>query len=228
MCKGVSLVELLLAVAAASMLILALYSLNSITERSHHELMDSWYCTQSLRTAFVELNRDLIQCGYLLPEDLKIAVSANNLFIAGTPRTSQHSGLCLSPSGTPPYFSIIRGRESLTILLDTVDIDHDDTSDYWADLGIITESGPFVIAHNYSRGNSAVKITSEAPLEIDDRVVPAIHYALRPGGLYRNGQLIAEAIVGIESHLGGDELIIDLEAEHNGTNKKIRLTHIFR
>ncbi|MGC9323986.1 MAG: PilW family protein [Desulfomonilia bacterium] len=228
MSKGVSLVELLLAITASSVLILALYSLNSVTEKSHREIRDSWYCTQSLRSAIVELNRDLIQCGYLLPEDLRVAFTPHNLFIAGPPRTSQHPGLHLSDSLAPPYFSIVRAVDTHSMTLDAIDIDHDTIPDYWADLGIITDSGPYVISHTYSRGDCVLRLTTEAEPGLDFRVVPAVHYELRPDGLYRNAQLLAEAIVGFEALLETGKLTVSMRASHNGIHKEITITQPIR
>jgi hypothetical protein len=111
---------------------------------------------QSLRGAFIQIDADVKQCALLLPQDLKVAWSGGSLFIAGAPVTSAYSGIGLDGSTAPPYCSVVRSSTSRSVELDSVDIDGNSAPDYWADLGIITDSGPSVISHNYSRENTLV------------------------------------------------------------------------
>ena len=219
--NGLSLVELLVSMTISSVLILALFSLNLLCAGTYTGVRDSWYCMQSLRNALLQLDTDLTQCACLMPQDLKIALAGSQLFIAGVPVTSKHSGLSLPLTNAPPLYSIVRSRGDRSIVLDTIDIDADTVPDYWADLGIITDSGPYVISHTYSRGNTLVKITQEAAVTSGDRIVPAIHYDLRSDGLYRNAQLIAEAITGFDITKEEHLLTIRLEAGYNHVQKQV-------
>jgi prepilin-type N-terminal cleavage/methylation domain-containing protein len=226
--KGLSLVELLVSMTIASVLILMLFSMNLLCAGTYTDVRDNWYCMQSLRNALVLLERDLAQCACLMPQDLKIALAENQLFIAGIPVTSKHSGLSLPQKYAPPLFSVVRSTNDRSIVLDTIDIDADTVADYWADLGIITDSGPYVISHSYSRGNNLVEITAEAATSTGDRIVPAIHYALRSDGLYRNAQLIAEAVNGFDMTMEEDILTIRLQAGYNHVQKQISYPFVFK
>ena len=226
--KGLSLVELLVSMTITSVLVLALFSMNLLCAGTYTDVRDSWYCMQSLRNALLLLDRDLTQCACLMPQDLKVALAGNQLFIAGIPVTSTHSGLSLSNKYAPPLYSVVRSTSDRSLVVDTIDIDADSVSDYWADLGIITDSGPYVIAHTYSRGNTMVPITTEAATSTGDRIVPAIHYELRSDGLYRNAQLIAEAIRGFDMTMEEDLLTIRLQAGYNHVQKQISYPVVIR
>jgi prepilin-type N-terminal cleavage/methylation domain-containing protein len=222
---GLSLVELLIAMAAASLLMLVLYHLQILSNAIHIEMKDEWYCMQSLRGAAVQLNDDLTQCACLLPQDLKVALDGSELFIAGVPVTSQHPGIRPSPSIPPPYYSIVVSSTTHDLVLDAIDIDGDSRADFWADLGMITEAGPCLISHEYSRGNPTVTMVSSHAIAPGNRVVPAIHYELKADGLYRNSQLLAEAIVHFEPRLGSGELVVVMRARHHGTEKELSIPY---
>lgn len=226
--KGLSLVEFLVSMTIASVLILALFSMNLLCAGTYTEVRDSWYCMQSLRNALVLLDRDLAQCACLMPPDLKIALLDRELFIAGVPVTSSHGGLSVPQNNAPPLYSLVRSTHGSSLVFDTVDIDTDSVADYWADLGIITDSGPYVISHTYSRGNTFVPITTEATAAVGDRIVPAIHYELRTDGLYRNAQLIAEAVNGFDTVMEENLLTIRLQAGYNHVCKQISYPIVIR
>ncbi|MCD6570966.1 MAG: prepilin-type N-terminal cleavage/methylation domain-containing protein, partial [Deltaproteobacteria bacterium] len=219
--KGVTLIELIISLAIASILILGLYSVNSISAKTSKQTRENWYCMASIRNSILQLDLDLMQCAYLMPQDMKISTEKNQLFIAGLPHTSKHSGIRLNMNTLPPYFSIIIKSEGSCIKLDTIDIDNNSVPDFWADLGIITDSGPYVISHNYSRGNSRLPLTSKVNVNPGDRVIPAIHYELKSDGLYRDGQLLAEAITGFDAKINSGNLAIHLKASLNNTVKEL-------
>jgi prepilin-type N-terminal cleavage/methylation domain-containing protein len=219
--KGLGLIELLIAMTAASILILILYHIDLISVKVHTEMRDEWYCMQSLRVAALQLNEDLGQAACLLPQDLKIAVDNGELFIAGVPVTSQHGGLGPSSIIPPPYFSLIVSTHGNSIELDSIDVDGDGKADYWADLGLITDNGPCLISHGYSRGNLFIPVTTSHTIEPGKRAIPAIHYALKADGLYRNDQLLAESIVSFEPKLASNELNIILKARYHGKEKEL-------
>ncbi len=223
--KGLSLVELLIAMTAASLLVLILYHLGTLSNTIHTEMRDEWYCMQSLRTTALQLNDDLIQCACLLPQDLKIALEGKELFIAGLGVTSQHPGLSPSPVSPPPYYSLVVSSAAQGIVLDTADIDGDGRADFWADLGIITQSGPCVISHRYSRGNLLMPVISTHAITIGNRVIPAIHYELKTDGLYRNNQLLAEAIVYFEPKFQAHELIIMMRSRYHDTERELSIPY---
>ncbi len=225
---GLSLVEFLLSMTIASILVLALLTINSLGAKTCLEARDSWYCMQSLRNTIMQLDTDLMQCGYLLPPDLRIVPGSDRLFIAGTAVTQAHSGLILPKKSPPPFFSVVRSVNDYSIILDTVDIDGSTSPDFWAGMGIISESGGFAIAQTYSRGSISIPLTGRAALSPGQRVVPAIHYELRTDGLYRNSQLIAEAIRAFDTAEDGNAVKISLEAGYHEISKKITYLYTLR
>ncbi len=218
--KGISLVELMISLTISTILILAVYSMYSLFTKGYLDSRDHWYCMQSLRNALIQIDSDLKQCAFLLPQDLKIASGKGSLFIAGAPVTSSYSGLNVHRKYPPPYFSIIQSSAAGTITLDSIDIDQDNTPDYWADLGIITDSGPYVISRGYSRGNAVIPLTAQPQVKAGDRSVPSVHYELKEDGLYRNAQLLAEAVTAFDAAITGKTVTILLTARHNGEEKR--------
>jgi hypothetical protein len=179
---------------------------------------------QSLRQASIRLNADLVQCALLLPQDLKIAVEGNQLFIAGVPVTSENPGISISLANPAPYYALITSSIDKGAILDTVDIDNDGRADFWADLGIITENGPCVVGHNYTRGNKSITLTCAIMPAQGNRAVPAIHYELKGDGLYRNNQLLAEAVVLFRPTISGNDLTIRMRSRYHETEKEISLS----
>jgi len=225
--KGFSLVELMVAMTAASLLILALYRMDLLVVKVHTEMKDEWYCMQSLQAAAFQLNEDLTQAGCLLPTDLLFAADGNDLFIAGIPVTSLNPGVQPSPTSPPPYYSLVISLRPGTVTVDTVDIDGNGKEDFWADLGMISDRGPGIISHDYTRGSLTIPISAARILQPGIRMVPAIHYTLKPDGLYRNGQLLAEAVSYFEPKLEPHELTILLRSRYHGKEKELLLPHSF-
>jgi hypothetical protein len=223
--RGMSLVELLLSLTISTVVILVLCSMYALISKGYRESREGWYCMQSLRSAIVQIDADLKQCAFLLPQDLKVACDRGSLFIAGAPVTSVYPGISLHPKAAPPYYSVVRSCRGNTIGLDSVDVDQEGSPDYWADLGIITDSGPYVITHGYSRGMSSIPLQCAPKIQAGDRSVPSNHYELKEDGLYRNAQLLAEAIHAFDAHVTGNVLSIHLQASHNGEKKDISLTY---
>lgn len=219
--KGVTLVELMVAMAIASIVVLAAYGLHTIGEGVARTARESWRCMQSLRAAVLQLDQDLMQCAYLLPQDLKIAVQGGSLFISGLPATAGHTSLRLNHGDPPPYYAVIRAQDGARIRLDTVDIDGDHDPDFWADLGVITDVGAYVIAHAYVRGTPDIPLEGTPVAASGARAVPAVYYELRDDGLYRDGQILAEGIDGFDARLEGHALAIYLRATSNGTARDI-------
>ncbi len=226
--SGMTLVELMISLTISSLLILSLYSMYSLFSVNYLDTRGSWYCMQSLRNSVIQIDADIRQCACLLPQDLKVACAKNSLFISGPSITSGYSGLELHAKAPPPYYSVVRTSSGKGITIDTVDIDGNDTPDYRADLGIISDSGPSVISHGYSMGNLTIPLTSPIVAKEGDRLVPSVHYELRGDGLYRNSQLLAEAIRAFDARVVGHEITIDLTASHNNEKKTLSCTyHIF-
>jgi hypothetical protein len=224
--KGVGLVELLIALACSSILFLALYQFFQVSSVTHKEMKASWYCMQSLRQASIQLNADLVQCALLLPQDLKIAVKGSELFIAGVPVTSENPGISISLTNPAPYYALINSSVQGGATLDTVDIDNDGHPDFWAGLGILTESGPCVVGPRYSRDlkNKSLPLTcAMMPLQ-GNRAIPAIHYELKGDGLYRNNELLAEAVVIFNPMISGNDLTIRMRSQYHGTQKELSLS----
>lgn len=225
MAKGMSLVELVIALACSSMLVLALYHMYQVSASSHHEMRDAWYCMQSLRHAAIQLNIDLTQRACLLPRDLAVRTEGSHLYVAGIPVTSQHPGITVSTHVPPPYYALVTASGAHHFVLDTVDIDNDTRPDFWADIGMITDSGPLTISHGYNRGNTLVIVSAGLSPIQGDRVVPAIHYELKKDGLYRNNQLLAEAVALFEPRISGHELTIQMRSRYHGSVKDISLSY---
>lgn len=223
--RGMSLVELMLSLTIGTMVILVVCTMYALFSKCYGETKEAWYCLQSLRSAFVQIDSDVKQCSFLLPQDLKLAWDGGTLFIAGAPATSAYSGVSLNGGAPPPYYSIVQTSLGPAVGLDSVDIDEDGTPDYRADLGVITDSGPCVISHGYSRGNATLSMASSHRIRPGDRSVPSNHYQLREDGLYRNAQLLAEAITAFDAHVAGNELTIHLLARHNGKQKDLTYTY---
>jgi hypothetical protein len=224
--KGMGLVELLIALASSSILFLALYQFYQVSAVTHQEMRESWYCMQSLRQASIQLNADLVQCALLLPQDLKIAVQGSELFIAGVPVTSENPGISISLTNPTPYYALINSAIQGGAILDTVDIDNDGRADFWAGLGILSENGPCVIGPKYSRGlgNKSIPLTCAIMPVQGNRAVPAIHYELKGDGLYRNNQLLAEAVFLFQPTISGNDLTIHMRSRYHGTEKELSLS----
>ncbi|MCU0575913.1 MAG: prepilin-type N-terminal cleavage/methylation domain-containing protein [Desulfobacterota bacterium] len=225
MIRGMSLVELVIAMACSSLLALALYHFHRVTAVSHGEMRDAWYCMQSLRQATLQLNSDLVQGACLLPQEFKVRAEGSHLFIAGIPVTSQHPGISLSPHIPPPYYSLVVSSEARGASVDTTDIDGDARPDFWADLGMITDSSFCVISHAYVRGNTNLTVAAGRMPLPGDRAVPAIHYELKGDGLYRNSQLLAEAVVHFDPQIKGQELTLQMRSRYHETVKDISLSY---
>ena len=221
--RGMSLVELIVSLACSSMLVLALYHVHQVSAVSHRDMRDAWRCMQSLRHATLQLNSDLTQRACLLPRDLGVRVEGSHLYIAGIPVTSQHPGISVSTYAPPPYYSLVMSSSARGIVLDTIDIDSDTRPDFWADLGMITDSAPCIIGHGYVRGTSSIPvITARMPVP-GDRAVPAVHYELKDDGLYRNNQLLAEAVVLFAPRISGRGITIQMRSKYHETVKDISL-----
>jgi len=225
--KGITLIELLLSIALASVIFMILYGMNRTASRTYMEIRDNWYCMQSIRNAILVIRNDMSNCGYLMPQDIRIAVRKNQLFIAGLPKTSSHSGLKIPSDSPPPCYSIIRILTNKGIELDTIDLDNDNRPDYWADLGLITNSGTAVISHSYKKGAKTLPLARQDSLSQWDRAIPAIHYELKSNGLYRNSQFLAEAITGFDAKLSAQKLSIEIKAGRNDTQKHVSLSYPF-
>jgi len=219
--KGVTLVELMVSLAIAALLMLAVYGMHATGQEVSRTIRDGWYCMQSLRAAILQLDQDLLQSAYLLPQDMKVVIGASQLFIAGAPITADYAGLSLANGEPPPYYAVVVSRTPSAIGLDTVDLDNDHVPDFRADLGLITDHGAYVIAHTYARGDAFVPVQGVPEGIMGSRVVPAVHYALNEGGLYRNGQLLAERIVRFEARREGAILDIYLRSTCNGTAREM-------
>lgn len=223
--KGVSLVELIIALACSSVLLLALYQFHRVAANTHAQIRQEWYCMQSLRQACIRLNTDMSQCAFLLPQDLKVATEGGRLFIAGVPVTSENPGLRLSKTDPAPYYSLVNSSSSSDAVLDTIDIDNDGHADFWAGLGILTDCGPCLISHSYSRGFTRVPMTCWKFPPKGARAVPAVCYELKKDGLYRNNELLAEAVVYFNPRISGPDLSIDMRSSYHGTQKELSLSY---
>ena len=224
MYRGFTLVELLVSLFIGMALILGLYRINSMFRDDASKIRHSRYCIQSIRNCLVHINMDLLQRAYLLPQDLALQVNGNSLFIAGLPMSDRYPGLNVNiRSGmAPPYFAVVEDVSNAWIRLDTIDIDGDAKPDFWAETGIITDGGPLKVSHNYSRGNIIIPVGfSASTCRAGDRAVPAVVYELRPKGLYRNGQLLAESITGFDLLLNSSELKLHLRASHGHEQKEV-------
>lgn len=220
--KGITLVELMVSMTIAAMLVLAVYGMHAMGLEVSRTIRDSWYCMQSLRAAILQLDQDLLQCAHLLPQDMKIVIEDSQLFISGASSTADYTGLRLASGDPPPYYAVVVTQTPSTVVLDTVDLDTDHVPDFRADLGLITDQGAYVIAHAYARGNTFVPVHGAPVGMIGSRAVPAVHYALKDDGLYRNGQILAERIERFEARREGSVLSIYLRSSCNGTAREIR------
>lgn len=219
--KGVTLVELMISMAIAAVLVLAAYGMHAMGQDVSRTIRDGWYCMQSLRAAILQLDQDLLQCAHLLPQDMKVVIGVSQLFIAGAPPTADYSGLSLAKGDPPPYYAVVVTQTPSAVGLDTVDLDTDHVPDFRADLGLITDNGAYVIAHAYVRGNMLVPVQGLPAGMLGSRAVPAVYYALKNDGLYRNGQILAERIVRFEARRDGSVLSIHLRSICNGTAREI-------
>ena len=221
---GVTLIELMVCLLLTSFLMLMLCSLNHVAAWSYSDISSEWYCMQSIRCAFLQLDRDLAQCGCLMPGELEIAVEPDNLFIAGVPVTGSNGGLEIGDA-VPPYYALVETVGGKNLMLDETDIDGNGQDDFWAGLAVITDSGPAVIEGSYSRGELNLPVGEEGGIVAGDRVVPAIHYQLRADGLYRDGQLLAEAISGFDLQLQGGRLDIGLKATDKSLVREVGFSY---
>lgn len=210
--RGWSLIELILALGTASLLLVLAGGMHTLTAGTYTELRNKWYCLQSLRNSLVHISRDMNACGYLLPRDLRVTTNGNDLFVAGVPVTSAHSGLHVPTHLPPPCSALVQSLSPTGLVLDTTDIDDNGTPDLWAGLGIITDSGTGVISSTYHRGNPNLRLKTPLPCAPGDRLVPAVHYTCTTEGLKRNGILIAEAITSFIPRFSAQTLTIHLEA----------------
>jgi hypothetical protein len=220
MSKGMSLIEFMIGLLLGSLIMLSVTSIYIAVGWAYGSQRSEWLCMQSLRTAMLILDRDIEECAYLLPQDLKISCSSNRLFIAGLPVTTGHEGLIVNSLYTPPYFSVVSSKYGDSIVLDTLDIDADNKPDYKAGYGIISDSGAFEIMQYYSNGNVKLPLKDGSP-KAGDRTVPAVVYLMKEDGLYRNGQLVSENITGFSAIQSGSDLNIKMRAKRNETTKEL-------
>lgn len=223
--KGFSLVEILMALACSSILFLMLYQFYHVTSVTHSAMRADWYCMQSLRQASIQLNADMTQCAYLLPQDLKVATEERRFFIAGAPITSGNPGLCITRMNPPPYCALINSSSPSWVVLDTVDIDNDGHADFWAGLGMLTDDGPCLIRQTYSRGDTSIPVRCGRMPSSGARAVPAICYELKTDGLYRNNELLAEAVVFFSPEISGNDVKIDMRSRYHGNEKELTLSY---
>jgi hypothetical protein len=182
---------------------------------------------QSLRAVAHQIDKDVTQCGYLLPGDLKVYCKSGSVFIAGLPAVSDHSGLQVGESLAPPYYGVVTSKYGDSIITDTLDIDEDGKTDFKANYGIISDSGAFQIMSHYSREHELIPLNDGSPA-IGDRVVPAVVYQVSEDGLYRNAQLLAENIEKFSAALTGDDLKIFIKASRNGIAREISYNYTIR
>ena len=220
MSKGMTLIEFVIVLLLGSLIMISVSSVYIAVAWAYGSQRSDWMCMQSLRTAMLMLDRDIEECAYLLPHDLKVVCYRDKLFIAGLPPTVDHKGLTINSLYAPPYFSIVSSKYGDSIALDTMDIDTDGEPDYIAGHGIISDSGAYEIMNYYSRGNSPIPLKGETP-KAGDRTVPAILYQVIGDSLYRNNQLVSENITGFSTKRSGSELNITMRATRNETTKEI-------
>ncbi len=60
---------------------------------------------------------------------------------------------------------------------------------------------------------------------IGERAVPAVHYEVKEDGLYRNNQLLAEAIRSFESSMNDNDVTVVLKACSHGKEKILSYTY---
>ncbi len=224
MSRGMTLIEFIIVLLLGSLIMLSVSSVYVAVAWAYGSHRSDWICMQSLRTAMLILDRDIEECSYLLPRDMKVVCSGNKLFVAGLPLAMDHKGLKINSSYAPPYYSTVSSKNRNSIILDTMDIDIDGKPDYIAGHGIISDSGAFEIMNNYSRGNTPIPLKEGAP-KAGDRTVPAVLYQVAGDGLYRNNQLVSENITGLSAKLTGSELNIIMRAERNETAKEISFNY---
>jgi prepilin-type N-terminal cleavage/methylation domain-containing protein len=220
MSRGMTLIEFLIVLLLGSLVMLLVSSLYITVAWAYGSQRSDWVCMQSLRTAMQMLDRDIEECAYLLPGDLKVFCGSNKLFVAGLSETDDHKGLTINSLYAPPYYSIVSSKNGDSIILDTMDIDTDGKPDFIAGQGIISDSGAYEITNNYSRGSSPIPLKGGSP-KTGDRTVPAVLYQITGEGLYRNNQLVSENITGFSVKLTGSELNIIMRARRNETAKEI-------
>lgn len=226
--RGLSLVELMVALACCSLVILCVWRIHVMSSVHFRQMRDQWHCMQSLRLASFRLHADLVQRACLMPQELAVRTRGSELFIAGIPVTSQHPGIRLHARKAPPYHAVAVGASATAVVLDTTDIDQDGLDDFTAYQGIITDSTFGTIGSRYVQGSVVVPIAASLPPAIGDRVVPAVHYMMTPDGLYRNGQLLAETIVSFEPRINQDTLTVSMQARSHGTTKTLSLSYPIR
>jgi hypothetical protein len=221
---GLSLVELMVALACSSLVMLGAYRMYIVSTSCNRDMHDAWCCMQSLRVAAFELHRDLMQRACLMPQDMEVRVKEGELFVAGIPSTSQHDGIQVSRRAAPPYYAVITASEDASVTVDTADIDLDGRADFWASLGVITDECACVIRGDYQRGRTRIPLRAAAAPLPGERIVPAVHYELRTDGLYRNGQIASEAVTSFEPRIDGAVLKISMEARSHDTVKEMHLS----
>ncbi len=219
--RGLSLVELLVALACSGVLMLAIYHVHQVSAASSASVKGQWYCMQSLRQASLRLSMDLAQSACLMPQDLKVLVDGSRLYIAGIPVTSSHPGIQVSRESPPPYYSLVLSSSMRSVVLDTVDIDGDSRPDFWAGLGMISDASACSIGHAYQRGCTTIPVTLGNAPRTGDRIVPAVCYELRADGLYRNNALLAEAVVSFTPRISGRQCIVAMRAQYHGYCKDL-------
>jgi len=224
MSKGMTLIEFIIVLLLGSLILLSVSSLYIAMAWAYGSQRSDWICMQSLRTAMHILDRDIEECAYLLPRDLKVVFSGDKLFVAGLTATNDNKGLSINSSYAPPYYSTVSSVNKDSIVLDTLDIDTDGKPDYIAGQGIISDSGAYEIMNNYSRGNTPIPLKGGTP-KAGDRTVPAVLYQVTGEGLYRNNQLISENITGLSVEHSGSEIKIIMRARSNETAKEISFNY---
>ncbi|HPC46399.1 MAG TPA: prepilin-type N-terminal cleavage/methylation domain-containing protein [Deltaproteobacteria bacterium] len=226
--RGMSLVEIMVALACCSIVMLGVYRLYILTAATFRDVCDEWRCMQSLRLASLRIHTDMVQRACLMPPELAVRADGSRLLIAGIPVTSHHPGIRPHSRKAPPYYALVQSVTAQGVTLDTTDIDGDGIHDFAAYQGFISDSSSGAIHGGYVQGTPLVRITAETPPQAGDRAVPAVIYSLDAPGLCRNGQLIAESVTSFEPRMTSDGLVIHMKARSHGTTKDMLLSYPVR
>ncbi len=201
--KGVTLIELLIAMVISALLVAAMYSFFMTQQRTYAVQDNVADMQQNARMALLTLVHNVRMAGYGVPKFCALApvnstTGADGIFVSDPDRIQT------LPASEVFYAELnsdaSQGATSITVTV--TDIDGDGNDDFAANGAFIISDGTntegIVISNNYSAGSTTITFRSGYILQhsysaTNTRVVPAIFYNVDPTSheLRENGQPLA-------------------------------------
>ncbi|MBW2040092.1 MAG: PilW family protein [Deltaproteobacteria bacterium] len=199
--RGVTLIELLIAMVISALLVAAMYSFFMVQQRTYAVQDNVADMQQNARMSLITLVKNVRMAGYGVPNSCALvpvnsSTGPDGIFV------SDHTVIQTLPD-SDIFFAelnadVSSGATSITVT--TTDIDGDGNDDFFATKALIISDGTntegMMISTNYATGNLTIPFASGYSLQhnysaADTRVVPAILYNVQSNELRENNQPLA-------------------------------------